>query len=344
MENLRFELLESGKRTGFVYHNGELLHEEGGKEKQTSYHLGAGIDAIQRGKEFYYYHRDEHLSTAFITDWQGTVQNSYQYDAFGGELETNEQFQNHIRYTGQQYDGLTEQYYLRARYYNPVLGRFLQEDVYQEDGLDLYTYCGNNPVTYYDPSGYSDQQDWLNNLPDMTYEERVGALYSRSDQLFQQKKDTGSLHYSNSGLLSGEMDAVLGMNAVSGDNMSPHHMPSAHSIEGNDGINRQYGACSNVMTDTHKDTFTYGMNSSSRPYDMALYESLSYEDRLAFDQYDLQRVYAETRPNVDMNVVEGKLQEEYDMAMGMRGVRESLELEGENDMRILDEMKEEGCQ
>lgn len=69
------------------------------------------------------------------------------------------------------------------------------------------------------------------------------------------------------------------MNVVSGDNLSPHHMPSAHSIEGNDGINRQYGACSNMMTDTHKDTFTYGMNSNSRPYDIALYESLSYEDR-----------------------------------------------------------------
>jgi len=43
-ENLRFELLENGKRTRFVYHDGELLHEEEGKgNSQTSYHLGAGI-------------------------------------------------------------------------------------------------------------------------------------------------------------------------------------------------------------------------------------------------------------------------------------------------------------
>ena len=35
------------------------------------------------------------------------------------------------------------------------MGRFLQEDVYQGDGLNLYAYCGNNPVRYYDPSGYS---------------------------------------------------------------------------------------------------------------------------------------------------------------------------------------------
>jgi len=155
VENLRFELLENGRCTGFVYHKGELLHEEGGDKNQTSYHLGTGIDALQRGQALSYYHRDEQLSTAFITGTGGEIQNGYLYDAFGVELEANEQLQNRIRYTGQQYDDLTGQYYLRARYYNPVLGRFLQEDVYQGDGLNLYGYCGNNPVTYYDPSGYA---------------------------------------------------------------------------------------------------------------------------------------------------------------------------------------------
>jgi len=43
---------------------------------------------------------------------------------------------------------------LRARYYNPKIGRFLQEDVYRGDGLNLYAYCQNNPVMYCDPSGY----------------------------------------------------------------------------------------------------------------------------------------------------------------------------------------------
>lgn len=70
-------------------------------------------------------------------------------------LEEQEQFLNRIRYTGQQYDGLTGQYYLRARYYNPAYGRFMQEDVYQGDGLNPYAYCDSNPVVYYDPSGYA---------------------------------------------------------------------------------------------------------------------------------------------------------------------------------------------
>ena len=153
-EGLRFELLENGRRTSFVYHDGELLQEEGREEQGTSYHLGAGMEAFRRGQELSYYHRDEQLSTVFVTDGQGEIRNSYQYDAFGMSLGTTEKLNNRIRYTGQQYDELTEQYYLRARYYNPVAGRFMQEDVYQGDGLNLYAYCGNNPVVYDDPSGY----------------------------------------------------------------------------------------------------------------------------------------------------------------------------------------------
>ena len=153
-EGLRFELLENGRRTRFVYHDGELLQEEGREEQGTSYHLGAGMEAFRRGQELSYYHRDEQLSTVFVTDGQGEIRNSYQYDAFGIPLETTEQLNNRIRYTGQQYDDVTGQYYLRARYYNPVAGRFMQEDVYQGDGLNLYAYCGNNPVVYDDPSGY----------------------------------------------------------------------------------------------------------------------------------------------------------------------------------------------
>ena len=158
-EGLRFELLENGRRTSFVYHDGELLQEEGREEQGTSYHLGAGMEAFRRGQELSYYHRDEQLSTVFVTDGQGEIRNSYQYDAFGMSLGTTEKLNNRIRYTGQQYDDVTGQYYLRARYYNPVAGRFMQEDVYQGDGLNLYAYCGNNPVVYYDPSGYASTLD-----------------------------------------------------------------------------------------------------------------------------------------------------------------------------------------
>ena len=158
-EGLRYDLIENGKRTRFIYHNGELLYEKGEETKQskeeTSYQLGAGIEAFQRNSKTFYYHQDEQLNTTLISDENAAIRNHYQYDAFGAGLEAAEALPNRIRYTGQQYDEQTGQYYLRVRYYNPVLGRFMQEDVYHGDGLNLYAYCHNNPVIYYDPSGYA---------------------------------------------------------------------------------------------------------------------------------------------------------------------------------------------
>ena len=83
-------------------------------------------------------------------------------------LENKETIPNRITYAGQQYDSITGQYYLRARYYNPVIGRFTQEDPYRGDGLNLYAYVSNNPVSYYDPTGYSKcdaSSESSNNLP-----------------------------------------------------------------------------------------------------------------------------------------------------------------------------------
>ncbi len=103
---------------------------------------------------YHEYHQDEQGSTAYITGQDKTIENCYQYDAFGNLTEKKEGIENRILYTGQQYDQETGQYYLRARYYNPAVGRFLQEDTYRGDGLNLYAYCANNPVMYYDPSGH----------------------------------------------------------------------------------------------------------------------------------------------------------------------------------------------
>ena len=105
-------------------------------------------------KTWYHYAGDEQGSTIFLTDERGIVKNRYNYDAFGNIIESEEQISNRYQYTGQQIDPITQQYYLRARFYNSAIARFTQEDEYHGDGLNLYAYCANNPVDYYDPSGY----------------------------------------------------------------------------------------------------------------------------------------------------------------------------------------------
>ncbi|RDY26577.1 RHS repeat-associated core domain-containing protein [Lachnotalea glycerini] len=91
-------------------------------------------------------------SITHVTE-QDEVLNRYEYDAWGNVTESEERVENRFQFNGQQLDPISQQYYLRARYYNPVIGRFTQEDTYRGDGLNLYAYCANNPVSYVDPSG-----------------------------------------------------------------------------------------------------------------------------------------------------------------------------------------------
>ena len=113
---------------------------------------------------------------------EGGIGNRYQYDAFGVITDRQEEFDNRILYTGQQYDPITEQYYLRARYYNPTVDRFLQEDVYRGDGLNLYAYCENNSVVYYDPDGTNKKRrEYLGKTPGInskTGREVLDAAYN----------------------------------------------------------------------------------------------------------------------------------------------------------------------
>ncbi|WP_161491656.1 RHS repeat-associated core domain-containing protein [Sedimentisphaera salicampi] len=61
---------------------------------------------------------------------------------------------NPYMFTGRRYDSESGLYYYRARYYNPALGVFHSRDpLGYIDSMNLYAYCGNNPVNYADPMG-----------------------------------------------------------------------------------------------------------------------------------------------------------------------------------------------
>lgn len=90
----------------------------------------------------------------------------YQYDAYGNHniinhSDANIGDVNPFRYRGYYFDSETGYYYLNTRYYSPIIGRFISPDELsildetksQINGLNLYMYCGDNPVMYQDPSG-----------------------------------------------------------------------------------------------------------------------------------------------------------------------------------------------
>ncbi|MBR4085815.1 MAG: hypothetical protein IKK33_16180, partial [Lachnospiraceae bacterium] len=109
----------------------------------------------EQAKTYYHYVCDYAGSTSHVLNEQGEVENEYMYDAFGNITASREKVPNRFCYTGEQYDRIPNQYYLRARYYNPVIGRFTQQDTYLGAGLNLYAYCNGNPLSYVDPSGHN---------------------------------------------------------------------------------------------------------------------------------------------------------------------------------------------
>jgi RHS repeat-associated protein len=97
-------------------------------------------------------------STVALTDGSGTVTATYEYDVYGDVRASSGTTSTEYRFTGQQAEAATGLVYLRARYYDPQTGRFLQRDPFggflgDPQGQQPYAYAHNNPVTPTDPSG-----------------------------------------------------------------------------------------------------------------------------------------------------------------------------------------------
>ena len=155
-EGLRSQMEENGKLVSFIYADREVITEEDEAGEHIRYIRGHELLASdsERARTYYHYACDELGSITDITDCDGTVLNHYAYDAFGNRTVEEETVENRFGFAGEMMDAVTGQYYLRARFYNPVIARFLSEDTYYGDGLNLYAYCHNNPVRYVDPSGH----------------------------------------------------------------------------------------------------------------------------------------------------------------------------------------------
>ena len=124
----------------------------------TDYYIyGLGLSSrIDSSGKAYYYHYDGLGDTVAITDSAGILLNSYAYGPYGKLLNKAELFENPFRYVGLY--GVTDEgnglYYMRARYYDHQIGRFINKDpIGFLGGTHSYTYAQNNPLNWTDPLG-----------------------------------------------------------------------------------------------------------------------------------------------------------------------------------------------
>jgi RHS repeat-associated protein len=125
-------------------------------DTQAVYLYGLDIIAQQQTERLYYVH-DGLGSVRQLVDSTGQIETNYAYDPFGVPL-VGGQVYNPYQYTGEAWDAEAELLYLRARYYQPGVGRFVTKDPWAGSRLrpgtwDGYVYVLNSPVNYADPTG-----------------------------------------------------------------------------------------------------------------------------------------------------------------------------------------------
>lgn len=110
----------------------------------------------------------------------------YSYDAFGNQIADNPAYANPFRYCGEYFDQETGLIYLRARYYDSSIGRFISEDPIK-DGVNWYVYCGSDPVNAIDPSGLA---EYNVNAPFPEFVHDSGFLYDPNAMATQADYDS----------------------------------------------------------------------------------------------------------------------------------------------------------
>ena len=128
-------------QTHFLLDGGNVVGEHIGS-KTVTYLRGANlISRSGDGKAVYYLFNAHGDVTELVSD-SGTVTHKYDYDAFGVEKKPDPLDGNPFRYCGEYFDNETGTYYLRARYYDPAIGRFTQQDTHWNTANSIY---GDNP-------------------------------------------------------------------------------------------------------------------------------------------------------------------------------------------------------
>jgi RHS repeat-associated protein len=149
--------------TRYVYDNEDILLELNGANAIVArYTHGPGIDEpliMEENSQSFYYHADGLGSITDLTAQSGTVTQRYTYSSVGTvESQLDPNFVQPYMFTSRESDPESGLYYYRERFYDPAIGRFLQEDLLagpmeQSQFRGKYIYVLNNPIVLVDFSG-----------------------------------------------------------------------------------------------------------------------------------------------------------------------------------------------
>jgi len=158
--------------TRYFLDGSTIIAEEAGGNLTQYYYDSTGVIGMRYNNVNYYFVKDLFGNVHQVLHQDGTRVAEYEYDAWGNCEITFDRWdiydqskskiadKNPFRYRGYYMDVETGYYYLQSRYYDPALRRFISSDSYDlistlaESGdINLFAYCGNNPVMCVDETG-----------------------------------------------------------------------------------------------------------------------------------------------------------------------------------------------
>ena len=172
-----------------AYTNGatETIQHVWGKDLSGTLQGAGGVSGLlwlKRGGALYFPCYDNNGNVTAYVDVQGNVVASYIYDAFGNTVSQSGELSDtfHHRFSTKYHDTDSDLYYYGYRFYSPSLSRWLNRDPIEEDGgVNLYAFCGNSSVSFFDIFGLRTYTTGMELEPDVTFDEDF--VFDSSEQV-----------------------------------------------------------------------------------------------------------------------------------------------------------------